>query len=134
MNRRPPGLLISKAVEGFGQFKQAEGLSPRTVDGYSRDLGKWLAYQGDSVLSRVTAVQLRGYLTYLKTEYQPKRFDRANTLGLSPKTVHNVWITLSAFFHWASDEFTIINPRNQSLIRSLLSEGEWQRLREKAGR
>jgi integrase len=28
----------------------------------------------------------------------------------SPKTVRNVWVTLSAFFHWVGDEFQIPNP------------------------
>ncbi len=54
MNRKPSGLFLSKAVEGFGQFKRAEGLSGRTVDGYLRDLEKWVEYQGDMEVSKVT--------------------------------------------------------------------------------
>jgi site-specific recombinase XerD len=107
MNRKPSGLLISRAVEGFGQFKQAEGLSARTVDGYSRDLGKWLVYQGDQDVTKIKKEQLRDYLTYLLTEYEPQRITGNNETKLSPKTVRNVYITLSAFFHWVSDEFQI---------------------------
>jgi len=45
MNRRPPVFVISKAVVGFLQDKQAKGLSPRTVDSYSSGLKLWLEFQ-----------------------------------------------------------------------------------------
>jgi site-specific recombinase XerD len=84
MDRKPSGLLISKAFDGFGQFKQAEGLSARTVDGYSRDLGKWLEYQGDQDVSKMMKEHLRNYLTYLLTEYGPQRITGNNEIKLSP--------------------------------------------------
>ena len=109
MNRKPPGLVISKAVVGFLQFKQAEGLSSRTIESYTRDIKMWSEYQGDMDVSKVSVQDLRQYLTYLLTEYTPRRITGNNNQKLSPKTVRNVWITLSAFFHWASDEFQIPN-------------------------
>ncbi len=38
MNRKSPGLEAAKAIQGFLQFKQADGLSPRTIENYNRDL------------------------------------------------------------------------------------------------
>lgn len=50
-------------------------------------------------VAKVTPQQLRQYLTYLLTEYVPRRITGNNDVKLSPKTVRNVWVTLSAFFH-----------------------------------
>ena len=46
MNRRTPGLETVKAIQGFLQFKAAEGLSARTIESYSRDLHQWVEYMG----------------------------------------------------------------------------------------
>ncbi|GEM_PF-2792216 len=53
MNQRPPGLLLSKALTGFLQYKGAEGIASRTVDGYRRDLNPWIEYQGDGDILKV---------------------------------------------------------------------------------
>ena len=63
MNRRPPGLSISKAVTGFLQFKVAEGLSPTTTFNYERILNQWLEYQEDIDVVDVTNKRVRDYLT-----------------------------------------------------------------------
>ncbi len=52
MNRRPPGLETDKTVQGFLQFKSAEGLSRSTIELYQRDLDRWLEYQGDMDISK----------------------------------------------------------------------------------
>lgn len=109
MNRRPPGLIVSKAITGFVQFKQAEGLSPRTIDSYYRDLKLWLEFQADIEVEKITTQDVRKYLAFLINDYVPRRITGNNDRKLSPKTVHNVWITLMAFFHWVSDEFQIPN-------------------------
>jgi len=109
MNRRPPVLVISKAVVGFLQYKQAEGLSPRTIDSYSSDLKLWLEFQEDVDVNKVSSQNIRQYLIFLLNDYGPRRITGNNHIKLSPKTVHNVWITLCAFFHWVSDEFEIPN-------------------------
>lgn len=109
MNRRPPGLIVSKAITGFIQFKQAEGLSPRTIDSYYRDLKLWLEFQEDVEVNKVTTQDIRKYLAFLINDYVPRRITGNNDRKLSPKTVHNIWITLMSFFHWVSDEFQIPN-------------------------
>ncbi len=78
MNRRPQGLLISKAVTGFLQFKAAEGLSARTTDSYRRMLAQWRELQKDVEVSSITTQQLRDYLNYRRTEYVPKRITGNN--------------------------------------------------------
>ena len=92
-------------LTGFG-----ERLSFRTIESYERDLRLWIEYQGVMAAGKVTAQELRAYLSYLLTEYIPRRLTVGNDIKLSQKTVRNVWITLSAFFHWMSDEFQLRLP------------------------
>lgn len=109
MNRRPQGLPLSKAIDGFLQYKTAEALSPRTVESYKRHLDQWLEHIGDRLIHKVTTPDLRSYLAWLHTEYKPRRFN-GNTEPLSGKTIRNVWVTLSALFSWASAEFNCASP------------------------
>jgi integrase/recombinase XerD len=110
MNRSSLGLETGKCIQGFLQFKSAEGLSKGTIATYQRDLEKWVEYQGEMVIGQVTQQHLRQYLSYMLSEYQPHRLSGRNDTPLSPKTVRNIWVTLSAFFHWASEEFDLPNP------------------------
>ena len=110
MNRRPPGLKVENTIQGFLQFKAAAGLSKRTVEAYAADLRRWLEYQGDTEIEKITVLELRQYLIYMLNEYRPRRLTGNNDIPLSPKTVRNIWVTLSALFHWVSDEFGMPNP------------------------
>lgn len=110
MNRKSPGLKLSKAIPGFLNYKSAEGLSPRTIYSYRRDLELWLTYQDDVDIREVTSRDLRDYLNYLRTEYTPRRLTGNNDKPLSSKTIRNVWVSLSSFFSWACIEFEILNP------------------------
>ena len=93
MNNRSSGsLLFSKALIGFVQAKQAEGLSLRTVYTYRRDLEQWLARYGDLPVNEVNSDHVREYLAYLRTEYVPRRLvletnmrDKQKSGGLTPK-------------------------------------------------
>jgi len=78
MNRRPPGLIVSKAITGSIQFKQAEGLSPRTIDSYSRDLKLWLEFQADFEVNKVATQNIRKYLAFLIKDYVPRRITGNN--------------------------------------------------------
>lgn len=111
MNHRPPGSLpAEKAIEGFLNYKTAEGLSERTVESYQRQLQKWQEYMGkNKEVAKITTSELTGYLNWLRNEYVPHSFGSAKE-RLSPKTVRNVWVTLSSFFTWAAREFKIPNP------------------------
>jgi len=102
-------LKISQAVQGFLQYKAAEALSPRTIEGYQHDLQKWIEHIGNVDVAKISAESLRAYLVWLHTEYKPRRFN-GNTEPLSPKTINNIWVSLSAFFNWYSREFDLNNP------------------------
>ena len=110
MNRRTPGLETVKAIQGFRHFKVAEGLSVRTIESYLRDLHQKVEYMGVRQVGQITVLELRQYLVHLLTEYQPHRLTGNNEQEHFPKTVRNVRVTISAFFHWGSDEFKIFNP------------------------
>ena len=105
-------LPLSKALNGFTITKQAEGLSPRTVNSYLECLSKWVEHTGDRDISQVTGPQISSYLAWLRTDYQPHRFG-GKTHPLSAKTIRNVWIALSSFFHWAERELAVPFPMAQ---------------------
>ncbi len=48
-------------------------------------------------------------MAWLRSEYQPRRIT-GNTQPLAAKTLRNYWVSLSAFFTWASTEFQFDNP------------------------
>jgi integrase/recombinase XerD len=108
--KRNPILLVSKAIPGFIQFKGTEGLSPRTIVGYEHDLNLWLEIQGDRDIWVVTTQELGEYMNYMRSEYTPRRITGNNDRKLSSKTLRNIWISLSAFFTWACEDFNFPNP------------------------
>ncbi len=109
MNRKSPGLKLSKAISGFLQFKTAEALSPTTLVSYEHHLRRFLAHQGDMDVDQVSSENIRKFLAWLRTEYTPARFS-GKTQPLSPKTLRNQWITLCAFFTWLHREFELVSP------------------------
>ena len=110
MNQRPQGLQVSKAMTGFLQYKQAEGLSPATVFNYERDLKLRLKYLGDMDVGLITSTHLLNFVNYLRIEYVPRRIVGDNDRKLSDKTIYNFYMSLSSFFTWARREFEIPNP------------------------
>jgi integrase/recombinase XerD len=110
MNLRPSGYLpLAKAIAGFLQYKSAEGLSPNTISSYEHDLKLWLEHVGDQPINKLTPQVLQNFLVWLRTEYKSRQIAGRST-ALAPKTIHNIYITLSAFFTWACREFEIANP------------------------
>lgn len=109
MNRRSSGLLFSRALVGFLNHKSAEGLSPTTLTSYEHDLKLCLSKCGDVEVEGVTRDELRSFFAWLRSAYKPRRISGDDS-PLSPKTVRNVWASLSSFFTWVSDEFESPNP------------------------
>ena len=110
MNRNSSGsLVLSKAINGFITYKMAEGLSDRSIDSYERILIKWSEYMGEVELSEITNQEITAYLVWLRGEYIPQSLN-GKKHPLSPKTLRNVWITLSSFFSWAKQELKLSNP------------------------
>ena len=89
MNHKPPVLDKSTAIQGFLQYKSAEGLSARTIEAYTHDLHLWVEIQGDSDVFAVSFQELRQYIAFLLTDYKPRRIAGSNGGQLSPKTVRN---------------------------------------------
>ena len=127
MNRRPSGLYnslksthrqnernnslpVSKAISGFIQYKSAEGLSPRTLVSYEHHLNLLLEFLGDRNLTQVTTQDLREFLNFMRNEYTPRRITGNNDRKLSRKTIRNIWVSLSGFFNWVSEEFDFPSP------------------------
>jgi len=107
MNHTPSGsLLLSKAIPGFINYKTAEGLSPRTIDSYERLLTKWLEHLGDQKIGSISAQDIISYISWLRIEYTPHRYN-GKTHPLSPKSLRNVWVTLSSFYSWAAQELGV---------------------------
>lgn len=110
MKRRTSGsLLLSKAIEGFLQYKAAEGLSPNTITSYDHDLKLWLEFTTDQPVHWIKTQTLNDYFIWLRTKYEPRRIT-GNHKPISPKTIHNFYICLSSFFTWACREFKLDNP------------------------
>jgi site-specific recombinase XerD len=102
MNRKPSGLETQKAIQGFIQSKTAEGLSASTIVSYTHHLDLWIEYQGETELRKVTAQDIRSFLSYMLTEYTPRRIFGNKEERLSPKSVRNIWVTLSSFYRWVT--------------------------------
>jgi integrase len=110
MNRQSQGSLpVSKATVGFLQYKAAEGLSPTTLQSYQRDLKLWLIYAGDVPVHTLTTKLIQDFFVWLRTDYQPRRLS-GKRHPLAAKTIHNFYVSLSAFFTWASRELNLPNP------------------------
>jgi len=109
MNRRSSGsLMLSEAIQGFINYKSAEGLTERTLESHERLLRKWLEHIGDQPIGRITSNDVVRYINWLRTEYVPRRYS-GSTHPLSPKTLRNVWVALSSFFSWADRDLHIPN-------------------------
>jgi integrase/recombinase XerD len=100
---------FDKAITSFLFFKSAEGLLDHTIYSYQYILNQCLEYWGAVDVASVTSQKVSEYLSWLRTDYVPKRFN-GKTDPLSPKTIRNVWITLSAFFTWAGKEYNFDSP------------------------
>ncbi|MBC8508017.1 MAG: phage integrase N-terminal SAM-like domain-containing protein, partial [Chloroflexi bacterium] len=135
MNRRPSGsLYLSKAIPGFINYKTAEGLSQRTINSHERLLNKWMEKTGDREIGRITSQDVLSYMNWLRTEYTPQRYN-GKTHPLSPKTLRNVWVTLSSFYTWAARELQLPNimkdvpaPRIQKVPTLPFTQDDVQRM------
>jgi integrase/recombinase XerD len=129
-------MRLSLAIEGFLLFRAGAG-SINTMRDYQNTLRKWLDHIGDVDTSELAADHVRRFLYHLRIEEE-----------LSPKTVKNAWIGLSAFFTWLEGEMGIehvirrykikmpaaasreIIPLGKSDLRALLlaceRSAEWQ--------
>lgn len=101
-------LLLSQAINVFLIARQADSYSPSTLAQY-----KWaldiLVRQGDKELDQVTTNDIRSFLAYLQTSYEPKRMG-GNKAPLGTASLFAAWKAVRAFYKWACPEFDIPNP------------------------
>jgi hypothetical protein len=76
---------------------------------YEQHLKNFLEHVGDLEVSQLKSADIHCYLAWLRTDYQPQRFT-GSTAPLTPKTIRNFWVSLSAFFSWVSRELELPNP------------------------
>ncbi len=53
MNRCPLNLTLGKSIDGFLNYRPAEGLTQRSVSSYEWVLRKWVEHRGDRLLAEV---------------------------------------------------------------------------------
>ena len=110
MNHRPQVLNSINVINCFLQYKLADGLWPATVFNYERDLKLSVKHMGDRDIGQITSADLLAFLNYLRSEYAQRRITGWEEGKLSDKTIYNFYVSLSAFFTWASTEFEMPNP------------------------
>lgn len=111
MNRKSSGsdMMLGKAIDGFLSYKEAEGLTARSLDSYKRHLEKWGEHEGEIEIGKIDSKKIIDYLNWMRSGYTPHRFS-GKEHPLSPKTIRNIWVTQSSFFRWAHMELSIPNP------------------------
>lgn len=80
-------LRLSQAVEDFLIAIEADGLSPRTIEDYGRNLRFLIAFLGDPPLRRISAEDLRRFLADFRRER-------------GPKTTYNAWAAIRSFWRY----------------------------------
>jgi len=96
-------MILSQALDGFLLSKRIEGLSPRSLEGYERQITHLVEFLNDPPLSSISTNDLRQFFDYLRTDYTPQRLS-GDTSPLSAQTIKNYWIALRSFYTFAVDE------------------------------
>lgn len=86
-------MKLSQAIEGFLLFKEAEGLSRRTLTLYRQHLERASAHLADPPLEHMTAADIQRHLAWLRTDYRPQRLN-GDDAPLSSQSVRNAWTAL----------------------------------------
>ena len=68
-------------------------------------LSSWL---NNPKIEKVSTIDLRGFLYYLRTDYIPFRPDGDET-KLTEATIHGYWKAIRALWKWASEDLEIEN-------------------------
>jgi integrase/recombinase XerD len=109
-------------------------LSPRTIDSHDRLISKWLEHIGGQEIGSISAQDIISFISWLRIEYTPHRYN-GKTHPLSPKTLRNVWVTLSSFYSWASLELGVAHimkdvpaPHAKEIPIEPLTQEEVQRM------
>jgi len=91
-------LSAQNAVRDFLLAKQADGLSPRTVETHDYHLKRFLKSQNPATVDDITPATLRAYLTEMRSA------------GLAAHTIHGAARTLKCFCRWLEREGICESP------------------------
>lgn len=100
-------MLFSKAIDGFILSKQIENLSDTTLSMYRYHLEHFASFTPNTELQNIKTEDIKKWLHYLQTEYQPVRWDKSDHSPLSSYTLKNVWIVLKSFYSWAKVDLEV---------------------------
>ena len=104
-------MQFSKALQGYRISSLAEGFSQLTIRTYLSALNTLIDYIGDKQIEQITSNELRGFMSYLVTDYVPKRLNNPNNkTQLSTASHHRYWKAIRSFFRWAKEEMNIDRP------------------------
>jgi len=111
---------LSRVIEGFIYAKESQGRSNSTIIDYKLNMIRFCDYLDDPPIGEITPEQITQFFHWLQFEYtfDPSHSGKKKTQKLSPKTIANVWIVLSSFWHWAEFELRIPNPFRIPRIRA----------------
>lgn len=106
------GTSLRSLVKGFVLTQRTDGKSPRTVEYYEGNLGRFLWYVGgedwpdDARL--ITEWQIREFLAYVASETQRWGLDgngsESSRCQASHSTLHHYYAVLKTFFNWCVKE------------------------------
>jgi site-specific recombinase XerD len=98
-------ITLSQALDGYLLDAHARGLSPHTIEDYSRTFRRFRGHIGDPILTSITADDIRHFMAELKgTPVTPAGIAPRPTQTLSNKTMRNVHGALSSLWTWAISE------------------------------
>ena len=98
-------ITLSQTLDGYLLDAHARGLSPHTLDDYTRTFRRFQDHIGDPLLSSITAKDIRRFMAHLKaTPVTPDGIAPRPTRTLSNKSLLNVHCALSALWTWSIAE------------------------------
>lgn len=102
---------LSNAIRGFLLSREALDRSKNTINDYTNNLERFLEYMGDKTITEISSDDIEGYFVWLRKDYRwGLPHEEHKTKKLSSKSILNVWVGLSSFWHWTSEEFKITTP------------------------
>ena len=101
-------MLTSQAIEGFVLDLLSGNYATRTVEGYKTNLRHLCDFLGDPEIGTVALDDLKRFMAYLKTDYQPVRMNHS-TAPLSGSAQDNHWKAIRTFYRWAEEALQVRN-------------------------